>query len=72
MEQVEILYKKPKWYNIIYDPTYEKSGEVLLSYALIDKKISAEIPDEQIRPRFKDRILHLFMIGLRDIDKDHP
>jgi len=28
--------------------------------------------DENIRPRFKQRTLHVFMIGLRDIDMDHP
>lgn len=39
-EQVEIFYRKPKWYNVIYDPTNEKSGEVLLSYALLDKSIA--------------------------------
>ena len=66
------MYKKPKWYNIIYDPTNEKSGEILLAYTLLEKEIADIIPDENIRPRFKIISLYSYVIGLRDIEMEHP
>jgi len=51
---VNILYKKPKWYNVLYEPNDEACGRVLLSYLLIEKdkrKLNELIPKENIRPR---------------------
>ena len=35
--EVDVVYQKPRWYNIVYDATAKVSGKVMLGYALIKK-----------------------------------
>jgi hypothetical protein len=65
---VDVYYRKPKWYNIIYDVTEEHQGQLLLSYALIKKEEAHLVPVEDIYPRGQVTKLNFFCIGLRNID----
>jgi hypothetical protein len=76
---VEILYRKPKWYNIIYDATDERCGQIMVAYSLIERqhvptidRHLSEVNNFSIRPRGKPFSLHIFCIGLRDILEEHP
>jgi len=49
-----IYYRRPKWYNIIYDATNEKSGQLLTGYSVIPAELKDEIPifgTESIKPK---------------------
>jgi len=35
--KIDILFRKPKWYNVVYDPTDEVCGSVMLAYSLIEQ-----------------------------------
>ena len=71
-KNIDILYRKPKFYNIIYEPTNEKSGEILLAYTLLEKDLVDHIPVEKIKPRSKIISLESYAIGLRDIVMENP
>jgi len=52
-DKVDIYYRKPKWYNMVYDPTNEVCGQLLMSYALIKSEDAPLIKYESIYPRHK-------------------
>lgn len=59
----------PLRYNVIYDPTNEKSGEVLLSYSLLEQSVISHMPEEKrIYPRSRKEHLNIFCIGLRQVN----
>lgn len=64
---MDVYYKKPKWYNIIYDATDEVQGQLLLSYVLVRKEQAEHVPLEKIYPASAKTRLHFFCIGLRNI-----
>ena len=68
-KQFPILNKKPKWHNIIYDPTDQYQGKILIGYTLIRKEHATFIPMESMEPETSKTELNVFCIGLRDIDE---
>lgn len=64
-----MLYRKPKWYNIIYDVTDEAQGQILLAYALIKKEDAPKVPIESLYPSCVKSKMNIFCIGLRDIEQ---
>lgn len=50
-DPVEVLFRKPKWYNIIYDANDTQAGKLLLSYTLIKKEEANLVPMEDMYPK---------------------
>ena len=78
IEYVDFVYNKPKWYNVIYEPTEQLQGKILVSCAIFPKLMKdgtdsrLKIPkvDSDIKPSCDRRKLHMYCIGLRDIIED--
>eukprot|EP01016_Furgasonia_blochmanni_P049256 TRINITY_DN7455_c0_g1_i2.p1 TRINITY_DN7455_c0_g1~~TRINITY_DN7455_c0_g1_i2.p1 ORF type:complete len:1220 (-),score=269.58 TRINITY_DN7455_c0_g1_i2:385-4044(-) len=64
----EIIYNKPRWHNVIYDVTDTAQGKILIGCALIPYNLRKEIVSDSIRPKYRKGKLHVFVIGIRDID----
>lgn len=68
-ELMEIMFKRPKWWNVKYDATGETAGKVLMGYALIKKEESAKVADEDISElSTMEREIYMYCIGVRDIE----
>jgi len=66
-----MIYQRPVWKNIIYDATEQYQGRILVSYALIPEADKHKVPFKQnIQPESSLHKIHLFLIGVRDINMD--
>lgn len=68
---VEMIYRKPKWWNVIYDGVDEVQGKLLFGYVLIKKEDAYKVPFEPLYPECSPQKLHIFVVGLRDIEEVH-
>lgn len=70
-EMVEMIYGKPKWWNVVYDGVDEVQGKLLFGYVLIKKEDAQKVPFEPLYPECSKQKLHIFVVGLRDIEEVH-
>lgn len=66
---MDLLFQRPKWWNVKYDATGETTGKVLMGYALIRKEEAAKVMDEDISElSTMQREINMYCIGVRDIE----
>jgi len=66
---LDLLFQRPKWWNVKYDATGETTGKVLMGYALIRKEEAAKVMDEDISElSTMQREINMYCIGVRDIE----
>jgi hypothetical protein len=68
---VEMIYKKPKWWNVVYDGVDEVQGKLLFGYVLIKKEDAYKVPMEPLYPECTPQKVHIFVVGLRDVEETH-
>jgi len=70
-QRYSMIYQRPVWKSIIYDATEQYQGKILVSYALIPAEHKHMVPFKQnIQPESSIHKIHLFLIGVRDINMD--
>ena len=70
-EMVEMIYRKPRWWNGRYDGVDEVQGKIMFGYVLIKKQDAYKVPFEELRPEATPQKIHIFVIGLRDVEENH-
>jgi len=67
----DIIYQRPRWKNIIYDALEQYQGKILVSYTLVPLKDAGKVHwNDKIQPDAALHNVHLFLIGIRDINMD--
>lgn len=66
-----MIYKKPKWWNVLYDGIDEVQGKLLLGYVLIKKDDAFKVPYEPLYPTCVPQKINIFVVGLRDVEETH-
>lgn len=65
-----MIYQKPRWWNMLYDGTDEVQGTLLVGYAIIKKSEAHKIPLEDLYPDHSSQKIHMFCVGLRNVDEE--
>ena len=68
---VEMIYKKPKWWNVLYDGVDDVQGKLLMGYVLIKKEDAYKVPYEPLYPSCTPQKIHIVVVGLRDVEEKH-